>query len=302
MMRKLKRVARELTPPVMWRTVAWLLRFHGAKSIWVDVRGVKLFLPSSHPLPTFVANFEHYDKALPSFMRWLCDQSTERILLIDVGANVGDTAALVAAATGQHRVSFLCVEPDVEAIPYLRTNTQDLEVEIIAAIVGAASSDCGPLGIKRYRDGTAATMESATGNRILSLDDLLCDRAPDVLKIDTDGYDGHVLRGALRCLQRHRPHIFLEYSPYHLRTYGQDDPSLVVSLLRDVGYSSAIVYDNRGHPIGVFRLGQAELEMVLHYVDIRSGMYADLLVSCDAEMLTRFYELEKQRFSSQPPF
>ena len=42
----------------------------------------------------------------------------------------------------------------------------------------------------------------------------------DVIKIDVEGYDGYVLKGAVETIKNHRPTIFVEYDPVGLKDCG----------------------------------------------------------------------------------
>jgi hypothetical protein len=57
----------------------------------------------------------------------------------------------------------------------------------------------------------------------------------DFLKIDTDGMEAHVLRGARRTLRELRPAILFELVPENLRESGESAEG-VVSLLTELGY------------------------------------------------------------------
>ena len=141
-------------------------------------------------------------------------------------------------------------------------------------------------------------MTSSETSEILTLDDILFDLTPDLIKIDTDGYDINVLRGARRCLRDAGPHLWIEYSPYHIRTYGFEEPTNLFPLLREAGYRATIIYDNTGYPICLVELHASELAMIAGYVDIKPELYADLLVSKDRDLLVRFFEADRRRFAS----
>jgi hypothetical protein len=70
-----------------------------------------------------------------------------------------------------------------------------------------------------------------------SIDDLCGEMEfqPDLIKIDVEGYELGVIQGARATLERHRPLIFLEIHPDHLRRLGHS-PRQVVELLAGLGY------------------------------------------------------------------
>ena len=54
-------------------------------------------------------------------------------------------------------------------------------------------------------------------------DEVLADATHvDVIKIDTDGYDGQVLQGARQVLRTHRPSVVFEWHPILLAAVDQD--------------------------------------------------------------------------------
>lgn len=141
-MNKIKAVARTLCPPLLWN-LASRIRYPNKlpQPEWKTVHGVKMHLPASHALPSIVANFPQYDTLLPEFLHFLRDVHQRKLLIVDVGANVGDTAALVAAKVGAENIRLICLEADELYLPFLRTNTNNLDAKIIHAIVGATSQE-----------------------------------------------------------------------------------------------------------------------------------------------------------------
>ena len=53
----------------------------------------------------------------------------------------------------------------------------------------------------------------------------------DVIKIDVEGYDGYVLKGAMETIKSHRPTIFVEYAPYGSKSAVSSLPSSLISSL-----------------------------------------------------------------------
>jgi len=60
--------------------------------------------------------------------------------------------------------------------------------------------------------------------------------APSVMKIDVDGFELHVLRGARKCLAEHRPRLWVEVHPEFLRAQGKSHEQ-VGEFLRQAGYT-----------------------------------------------------------------
>ncbi|HYL05879.1 MAG TPA: FkbM family methyltransferase [Thermoanaerobaculia bacterium] len=130
----------------------------------------------------------------------------------DVGANIGYYLLLIESAVGPSG-HVTCFEPDPQNLRELRRNVQanDLaNVEVVAAAVGAGD------GIVALRSGiNALVVEDGAGDHqvpLLRLDSALSG-VVDFLKIDVEGYEGHVLAGAQRILAEQRPALWLEIHP-----------------------------------------------------------------------------------------
>ena len=71
---------------------------------------------------------------------------------------------------------------------------------------------------------------------------------PVVIKIDTDGFETAVLRGAKGLLATARPVVFYEWHPDYYRSAGEDDVNHA-DLLMDLGYEGFIFFTNIGEPL-----------------------------------------------------
>ena len=131
---------------------------------------------------------------------------------------------------------------------------------------------------------------------MVTLDDIVSDRAPHLIKIDTDGYDNRILRGSAQCLKNKGPHLFFEYSPYHIRRHGGEEPTAIFKFLRELQYSPMIVYDGSGYPICLVDLDSRTPPTIVQYADLKPMFYFDLLVSKNSDLLGRFYQLDQKRF------
>jgi FkbM family methyltransferase len=56
-----------------------------------------------------------------------------------------------------------------------------------------------------------------------------------LIKIDVDGYEPKILRGAQETLKRYRPHLYIEFSPIHFE-HSQDKFSDLINELKNAGY------------------------------------------------------------------
>jgi FkbM family methyltransferase len=125
-------------------------------------------------------------------------------LFVDVGANVGVYTVLAAGAAGAHAIA---VEPSPDTFAQLKRNVQLNGLDERVALHNLALSDTP--GSARFTRGLGAMNRfagAADGDTcevpVTTLDALVGDRAASLLKIDVEGYETLVLRGAEEFLAR----------------------------------------------------------------------------------------------------
>ena len=234
---------------------SWLVRDRFAdRPVTRVVQGVEMRLPWSHRLPDYALLHPTYGQNVVALARELAGEEPLRV--IDVGANVGDTALQVLAAVDAR---VLCVEGDPHWLAWLRGNVDgDERVEVHAGLLAVDGSAASPVrstaGTTRFQASAQATGEApVTPARLLA-------EHPDfatarLVKSDTDGYDVRLVPALAEVLTS-RPVLFFEYYPELTRLAGLD-PAAVWPELESLGWTHAGVWDNNGLPLG--RVPVAEL-------------------------------------------
>jgi FkbM family methyltransferase len=152
-------------------------------------------------------------------------------LVIDVGANIGlySCVGAVKLPPGGHLVAF---EPTPENLEYMKGNLERNGVVESVTVQSSAVGDrngittiylAKEIGHHSVSAENAAGWTSAISVPMVSLDSYLEDAdigGPDLIKIDAEGYDGFVLRGARAIIMRDKPTLFVEYSPFSLANCG----------------------------------------------------------------------------------
>jgi hypothetical protein len=112
-----------------------------------SVQGVTLTLPWSHRLPDYAASLPGYGQNLVALAKVIGEtESPARFSMIDVGANVGDSALQILNVVD---VDVVCLEGDPHWLPYLRENTaREPRIRIVHSMLLPSSGD-------RSRDFTA---------------------------------------------------------------------------------------------------------------------------------------------------
>lgn len=163
--------------------------------------------------------------------------------VVDVGANIGIYTAAFARSVGAAG-KVIALEPAPSNLRALRrahqvNNWSNVEVHGIAAAEceGAMLLDCSSFNSGNNVLSPNALPSASISVPTVPLDKLLGDRRVDFLKIDVQGFEANVLRGATRILQCNRPLIVrLEVWPKGLRRAGSD-PAEVLGILEQCGLS-----------------------------------------------------------------
>lgn len=165
----------------------------------------------------------HYEPALQDALR---AHVRPGAVVYDVGAHVG-FVALCAAALGAEVYAF---EPFSPSARRLRRNValNGLPVEVVEA---AAWDEDGEIELERRTFAQSTRTVPGQGVRAVTLDAFaLTHPAPDLVKLDVEGAEGRVLRGAGRLLRELRPAVVCE-------VHGPEAEAELAALLDDYDLS-----------------------------------------------------------------
>jgi FkbM family methyltransferase len=192
----------------------------------------------------------------PAEIGVLCERGHlgEGALVFDVGAHQGVVAMMLGDLVGAAgRVVA------VEATSYnAEVAWRNIALNDLAQVkvVHAAGADVpGVLRFSPRMNGhVAASEEASVEVRALTVDELTTEYgAPQVLFVDVEGYELHVLRGARRTIDSHHPDLFVEvHMGEGLERFGTTDDLL--SLIPS-GYEILVSRTDRGpyRPLAVAR-------------------------------------------------
>ena len=245
---RLKEVSRRVLPPIAIDAARWLLKSKtppSATRIRFQYGQFFLKCDSSHHLPKILNDLPNFGRNLADVINAL---EVREPRVIDIGANIGDTAILLARfAPG---ATVLCIEGDARFMSDLKCNTSQINgVTIAQGILSDRTAEVR--GKFTDEKGTAHVVlnEGSDLLRVQTLDDLLTAypefSSPDVLKIDTDGFEPAILRGAKGVLSSSKPVVFYEWHPECYNMAGEDNISHA-DFLMELGYEGFTIFTNRG--------------------------------------------------------
>lgn len=190
-----------------------------------------------HPFDDLSRQVLLYDFEAPE-LRFAIERALRGGTIVDVGANVGVFSAACAHAAGA-KGHIIALEPSPATFAKLRLTCERLKLSNVELLPIAAADENGrapfvSAGVHEMRHHLADARgdgDAAVEVETRRLDDVCGDRAETVslLKIDVEGHEVRVLRGATRILGNGRAHLIVEVFPRALVAAGAS-----VSALRDL--------------------------------------------------------------------
>lgn len=149
-------------------------------------------------------------------------------LFVDIGANVGSYTVLASGVCGANTIA---IEPASETIRSLERNIEVNGLNKLAVVRNTAAGSKS--GFVRFTTGRGATNRVAEADetqaqlvRLSTLDNVVEGKAPTLIKIDVEGYELEVLKGARQCLLR----------PSLLAVISEDTGDQVAAVLLESGF------------------------------------------------------------------
>ncbi len=166
--------------------------------------------------------------------------------VIDVGANGGLNAISAARRVGSTG-KVIAIEPDPSNFERIRQNIGDArfpQLDLIEAACGA--DEGGQVIVHANEQDSSRTFvsmaEDGGGVPVVSIDRIVAERAlgsGDFLKIDVEGFEGHVIKGALETIRSHKVKVILMELDGNLLKREGTSVEEVVSEIEKAGYKIA---------------------------------------------------------------
>lgn len=240
----MKKVLKAITPPVLWslgRSIVAQFR-NDRGDVTTRIGRFDMLVPAESLLSRITDEQPFRNLAIGVIAKFVGDRNPDAIL-IDVGANVGGTAAMMASFC---RNPLVLVEPSNLYLPYLQKNAAQFpnSVRIVKGII--TDGTVGSPTLEHHR-GTARVVDGPArpGDAILQLrlGDVRGDGV-ELVKIDADGWDFKIIEGSIEWIGKQQPILYYEAE---VDTPGElEHASRVVESCRLVGYTSAILWDDAG--------------------------------------------------------
>lgn len=213
--------------------------------------GSLLDLPANSSMTWAVAFSGQWDTAHVEAVRSYIHPGT---LALDIGASLGLWTVQLARAARSAGAEVWAVEPVPANVSWLERNVSLNRLEQVVKIFPVAlGSTAGiqPIELDEPGGGNAHIgLKGRTQSdhvKVLRLDDLPRMRPVSFIKIDVEGFELEVLRGAQNLLAEDRPVVFGEFSRVWLKARNEDLGAFLRGLAQ-LGYQSHTVELRRSRP------------------------------------------------------
>ncbi len=183
--------------------------------------------------PNFATNKVHGERAQLELLRQVVKLCKNKRVAVDVGAHIG----LWSRNLAPHFEAVFAFEPVRENAECFRHNTRGLENVHLAEIVLGDTTGTAAMGLP---DGGNSGMWHVVpgieiGPKTMHALDTANLAQLDLLKIDTEGFEGRVIRGALQTIRKYGPVIVFEDNGLGAKYFGAEwvNP---IPLLKSIGY------------------------------------------------------------------
>ncbi|MGI5939430.1 MAG: FkbM family methyltransferase [Thermoleophilia bacterium] len=249
--------------------------------------------------------WRRYDQALGD-IAFIVREKYPDMAAIDIGANVGDTAAIICA---YEDIPVLAIEGNSRFIPYLHENARRLgcHIKVLNCFVGPP--ECGvDLAAVATKYGTSSVVSAVNNDGVgCKMRDLasIVDSHPAfrrarLLKIDTDGFDFQIIMSSISYLATARPVLFFEYDTGFSRG-DEENSQKTIEKLTAIGYVYFVIYDNFGNFLLSTTIPQTFAELNSYLRSNRAnGMAVSYFDVCcfhrnDEDLFDRLRSLETSR-------
>lgn len=234
----------------------------------VSFGSFKLSLPLGHKLPVYLNEHKKYDQFLPFLVSFFGESE----IVLDVGANCGDT--LVAMAVSNPRLRYVCIEPDTCFFEFLEKNTKAIKFQLpevriknLKCFVGSEIDSVSLAGSGGTKHAVLST--DITAIKSVPLDEIVKNRLKDfclnerirLIKSDVDGFDWDILNSGKTLIARDLPILYFECQFDNLNQ--KNKYYELISYLNNNDYCWFVLFDNFGQVI----LGTDDISIIRSLFD-----------------------------------
>jgi FkbM family methyltransferase len=244
--------------PVFHKVLRWLDQLGWVPSGTTTYLGHPFVYPLDSGIGRQIARGEEWDATLGSFISALLPM--DEPVICEVGSNIG--ASLLQIKKVKPLAYIIAFEPSDRFRPFLERNLELAainRVEISPLLLGRQqgtiwlyNTNSSASVILKYEHGSSSQRKGPRRKQLTTmttLDEFFCQRpCVDFIKVDTDGFDLQVIRGAEATLKRDSPILYFELYPSASKLSMPVDDMM---WLQSIGYRHFVCFTPSGGLLGV---------------------------------------------------
>ena len=190
------------------------------------------------------SNFKNWGSEEDSIFPLMMKKCKKKKCIIDIGAHVGLTTLPINSEVSNNSQIF-SFEPGIKNNQYLRyhLNKNNIKnVVVINKLVGENNSKNVPFYESNQPTGMNSIVDFKKNFLIKKKKQVCLDTfvkknkiKPDLIKIDVEGAEIFILRGAKNILKEYKPDIFLSVHKKHFKLLGLNKNDLI-KVIKEIGY------------------------------------------------------------------
>ncbi|MCK5685061.1 FkbM family methyltransferase [bacterium] len=267
------------------------------KEVSVDIGGKKYIITSDDSYLDYIkSGFE------PEMVKLFKTLITDCKIILDIGANIGCTAILFSDL-GEKVYAF---EPSQTTFAFLEKNIlHSGKKNIFPQNIGlgekfsesiltiAPTNRSGAFILKEMKSSNIGFVEEKI--IIRQLDEIVENLEPgkiDFIKIDVEGFEGNVIRGAKQTLEKNRPIVVLELNHWCLNAFQRTSIPDFFDLLRSI-FPILLAVDGTNY----LDLHDEKDSYVVMYHHILNMRFKNIVAGYDESCICNFRSMYKHGFS-----
>lgn len=266
-----------------------------AREVKIDIGGKQYSITSDDDYLEHIKN--GFEPEMVKLFRSLADNSET---ILDIGANIGCTAILF----GELSNKVYAFEPSQSTFAFLEKNiSRSGRKNVFLQNIGlgaepgeftltfSPTNRAGGFVSNQTQASVGHTVEKIAIRQLDEVVNSLNLQQIDFIKIDVEGFEGHVLRGAKQTLLSNRPVVVMELNHWCLNAFQRTSVPDFFDLLRSM-FPILLAVDGSSY-MDLHDESDSYIVMYYHIVQMR---FPNIVAGFDEERLNQFKSLYKHGF------